>query len=366
MNTRIVNIGQLVSPDPARTASAGGNLLEIRTETELLIRDGRIAAVGTADRSKRAESEIDARGGVLLPALVDPHTHFELATDPAVSKSRLTTRLRRALTEGVATVEVKCPSLDGLSELSALAHAEGMQLPSIVPTLFSPAPLQETTHTEAMSELIGNAIPTVRRRRWARFCDVECGAGAYTLEAARTILRAARAAGLHLNLHAQGGVLPALGSVASELGLTAIGHVCEYGFEDLTTWQKADLIPVLLPGERLVRGRPLPDIAHLFDAELSVGLGTNAGSAPIAAGSMWLVIALAVSSMNVSLEQALAMVTLHNAHVLELSAEIGTVEPGKRADLVILDIADYRDLLGGLGDNPVRTVIRGGEVVHQR
>ena len=104
----------------------------------------------------------------------------------------------------------------------------------------------------------------------------------------------------------------------------------------------------------------------MVESGLALGLGTNVGAAPVAAGSMWLVLALAVSALGMSLEQALASVTLHNAHVLELASEIGSVEPGKRADLLVLDLAHYRDLLGGLGEDPVRMVIRNGEVVHRR
>jgi len=152
----------------------------------------------------------------------------------------------------------------------------------------------------------------------------------------------------------------------SELGITAVGHLCELDVRDAVEWENVGVIPVLLPGEGLLRGRPYPNAHRMLEAGLAVGLGTNAGSASVAAGSMWLVIALAVSVLEMSLDQAIAAVTLHNAHVLESAAEIGTVELGKRADLLILDVADYRDLLGGLGEDPVRSVIRNGEVVHQR
>jgi imidazolonepropionase len=366
MNIRIANIGQLVTPVLARATSTDACLLEVRAGAELLIRDGRIAAVGTGKRPEHLDEEIDAGGGVLLPALVDPHTHFDTSIGLADAKARLIARLRRALTGGVTTVEVKCSSLEGLSALSAVAHSGGPRLPSIVPTLYCPARSPETAHAASMSDLIGDAIPTVRRNRWARFCDVECGGGAYTLEEARTILRAARAAGLHLSLHAGGSGLSTLGAVAIELGITAIGHAGELGIVDPDEWNRAALVPVLLPGERLLRDRPAPDVARLLDAGLPAGLGTNSGAGPVAVGSMWFVVALAVGTMGLSLDQALVAVTLHNARALESGTEIGAIEAGRRADLMILDVPDYRELCGSLGDNPVRTVVLGGEVVHQR
>jgi imidazolonepropionase len=200
----------------------------------------------------------------------------------------------------------------------------------------------------------------------AQFCDVECGDGAYTLEEARTILRAARASGLHLKLHAGDGEVGSLGAITAELGITAVGHLSELDIRDAAEWKNVGVIPVLLPSEGLLRGRPYPNAHRMIEAGLAVGLGTNAGAASVAAGSMWFVIALAISALQMSLEQAIAAVTLHNAHVLESAAEIGAVEIGKRANLLILDIADYRDLVGGLGEDPVRVVIQNGEVVHRR
>ncbi len=381
MNTLISNIGQLVTPVPARSTPNAASALDVRERTELLIRDGRIAAIGVGDRRERVDTQIDARGGVLLPGLVDPHTHFAPPTETDMAdgvvdasalaprgsaRQRVHGRLRRALISGATTVEVKCQSLAELGELSTLARSGDDHLPEIVATLFGAAPPLGTAHAERMAFLIADAIPTVRRRRLAQFCDVECGDGAYTLEEARTILRAARAAGLHLKLHADDGEVSALGAVTAELGITAVGHVSELDVTDAVEWKNVGVLPVLLPGDGLLRGRPYPNAHRMIEAGLAVGLGTNAGSASVAVASMWLVIALAVSALRMSLEQAIAAVTLHNAHVLESAAEIGTMELGKRADLLILDVADYRDLLGGLGDDPVRVVIRNGEIVHQR
>lgn len=381
MNTLISNIGQLVTPVSTASAPTDVSSLDVHERTELLIRDGRIAAVGAATQRERVDAQIDARSGVLLPGLVDPHTHYAPSTEVDVAngiaaasavnpragaRQRVHDRLRRALISGATTVEVKCQDLAELDELSAIARSGDSQLPEIVATLFGAAPPLGIAHAERMADLIGDAIPTVRRRRLAQFCDVECGEGAYALEEARTILRAARAAGLHLKLHADGGSIGALSAVAAELGITAVGHLCEFDDGDATEWADIDVIPVLLPGDGLLRGRPYPNARRMLEAGLAVGLGTNAGSAAVAAGSMWLVIALGVSVLGMSLEQAIAAVTLHNAYVLESAAEIGTIELGKRADLLILDVADYRDLLGGLGEDPIRSVIRNGDLVHQR
>ncbi len=376
MNTLITNTGQVATPLSPRSAPRPSAALSVYERADLLIQGGRIAAIGEAARgSERIDEEIDACGGAVLPGLIDPHTHFSSIVDagsappdanPEVFRRAVRRRLRRALRSGVTTVEVKCSHLQELAELAALARSETVGLPGIVATLFGEAPAEGTSHAERMASLIADAIPTVRRSRLARFCDVACGDGAYTAEEARTILRAARAAGLQLKLHAACETSDAFGTVPADLGITAVGHVADLDERAASVWARAGVLPVLIPGDGLLGDRLDPDARAMLAAGLAVGLGTNAGGAPVAAGSMWLIIALAVGAMNLSLDQAMVSSTLHNASALESADEIGTIDVGKRADLIVLDVADYRDLLGGLGEEPVRMVIRGGEVVHRR
>jgi len=377
MNTRIANIGQLVTPSPARTSLDPSTVVNVRERTELWIRDGRITAVGRVSRGERAEQEIDADGGVVLPGLIDAHTHFGPAGETnggaspsgdSLESARRTVRarLRRALRSGVTTVEVKCSSLSELVELASIGRTDAAQLPQVVATLFGAPPPPATEHAERMAELIGDAIPTVRRQRLAQFCDVACGDGAYGPEEARTILRAARAAGLHLKLHSQDGRSGTLRALAAKLEISAIGHLTALDDRDAAEWKRVGVLPILLPGDGLVGGRPYPVARGFVDAGLAIGLGTDAGAGSVAAGSMWLAIALAVSAMGMSMESAITAATSHNAYALEAATEIGTVDVGKRADLLILDIADYRELMGELGEEPIRAVLRDGELVHQR
>lgn len=366
MDTRIINIGQIVTP--LATRSTPNASLSIREGTDLLLRGGRIADVASSPRGP-VGAEIDAGGGVVMPGLIDPHTHYPEAapdSDEPTARVAVARRLRRALKSGVTTVELKCSSLAQLADLSALVHEDAAPLPDVVATLFGTPPPDGTPHAERMAALIGDAIPTVRRSRLASFCDVACGDGAYPPDEARTILRAARAAGLHLKLHASAGCVQTAGALAMDLGATAVGHVADLDPQDAAGWKRVGVLPVVLPGDALLgEGRPL-DAAGLLAADVSIGIGTNAGGAPTAVGSMWLVLALAVASLGLTLGQALTAATAHNAQVLESADEIGTLDVGKRADLIILDVADYRDLLGSLGEEPIRTVIRGGRVVHRR
>ena len=365
MDTRIINIGQIVTP--LATRSTPNASVSIREGADMLLRGGRIVDVAP-NPSGPVGVEIDAGGGVVMPGLIDPHTHCPDPCDSseAPDLKAVARRLRRALRSGVTTVEVKCSSLEQLADLAALVHEDAEPLPDVVATLFGAAPPDGTPHAERMAALIGDAIPTVRRSRLASFCDVACGDGAYPPDEARTILRAARAAGLHLKLHASAGCAQATGELAVDLGASAVGHVAGLEPREASGWKRVGVLPVFLPGDALLgESRPL-DAAGLLAANVSVGIGTNAGGGPAAVGSMWLVLALAIASLGLTLDQALTAATAYNAQVLESADEIGALDVGKRADLIILDVADYRDLLGGLGEEPIRAVIRGGRVVHQR
>jgi len=370
MNTRITNIGQLVSA--ARSSAEAGPVLEVREQTQLLLHDGRIAAVGPSDQRVAIDAEFDAAGRVVLPGLVDPHTHFggrrtEGDESPPKDGARrdLSRRLRRALADGVTTVEVKCAGLCELEAVAALQRDADERLPEIVRTLYGAPPPLGVPHAQWMAQLIGEAIPTSRRRRLAEFCDVACGDGAYTLDEARAILRAARGAGLRLTLHACGAAGGPLRNLAAEVGAAAIGHPTVSALGDAEEWGRLDAVPLLVPGDTFVDA-PARRAVKMPKGAPRIGLGTNAGGGEVAIGSMWLVIALAVCELGMPLERALAAATARNAHALEAGAEIGTIEVGKRADLVILDLDDYRDLHRCLGEAPVHAVIRRGKVVHGR
>jgi imidazolonepropionase len=367
MDTRIVNIGQIVTPLPTRSTPSASLSLSVREHTDLLIHDGRIADVATSAKVS-IDAEIDAGGGVVMPGLIDPHTHHPGSSKPDgdADTASVARRLHRALKSGVTTVEVKCANLAELADLAAVIRAEAAPLPHVVATLYAEPPPQETPHAERMATLIGDAIPTARRGRLASFCDVACGNGAYSPDEARTILRAARASGLHLKLHTSSDDVGTVGAVAVDLGVSAVGHVANLEARETAAWKRVGVLPVILPGDALLEGGHASSASHFLAADLAFGIGTNVGGGESTVGSMWLVLALAVGSMGLMLDQALTAATAYNAQVLESGDEIGTLDVGKRADLLILDVADYRDLLGGLGEEPIRAVVRDGRLVHER
>jgi len=382
MTTLIANIGQLVTPvsdDEVRRRR--GTPLKVLKGTELLIHNGRIASIGTGIAPDRVETRLDADGGVVLPGLIDPHTHLPASQGRGGGSADISSagdggwetsiqeHLQRMVRSGTTTVEIKCAvRSQSFDELITLQQFSGRRAPRVISTLFNSVPLEEalSSSTGRISAIIGELIPTVRRRRLAQFCDVDCGAKTYTHTEARTILRAARGAGLRLKLHSNGEDVRNIVDLAAELEVTSVDLVGPVSRRDGQHLGQAGVVPVFLPWNALGSGRSDQSLRVLLESGLPVGLGSDQGSSPIGIGSMWLVLALAISLLGMSLEQAITVCTLHNATALGMSGDVGSLDEGKAADLLILDIGDYRQLLQGLGREPIRSVVVGGDVVYQR
>ena len=245
MTTLVTNIGQLATPE-GRGAAFGPSMGTVRLfeGVEVLLSGGRIDAVGPIGSfaGKRPIDEtIDARGGVVLPGLIDPHRHLGAPCIPdggIVPRStrrrdedtdgRLVRALRRGLAGGTCTVGIKCGadanSADELDLLRSVREVDSM-LPMRVSSAFlgTPRGTVARARDDRISALIGESIPAVRRRRLTRFCDVACGAGGYAPSEAETILRAARGAGLIPKIHVMESELDAAALLAARLGAARQG-----------------------------------------------------------------------------------------------------------------------------------------------
>jgi len=376
MNTLITNIGQLVTPE-GRGALFGGGMSAIDVEegVEILIHDGRIASITERHTRARMDNIIDAGGGVVLPGLVDPHTHALLPhgfpegrrLGPGAIERGVERGLRRALEAGTTTVEVKCGQGDELEEEIALLRVverlkRSIRLRVLTTFLGARGRCEGRLREERVSSLIREVIPTVKRDRLVQFCDVVCGEGAYTGNETRTILRAALGAGLRAKIHIGKNGQKA-GSLGAELEVTSIDHLSSPSQRDIEDMKRAGVIPVLLPGAAFFLDLPYPDARRMIDSGLPLALGTDSGLVGYGVGSMWTIISIARRRLGMSLEEGISAATLNGAAAVDLAGEIGSIEPGKLADLVILDIDDYREIGDLIGVNPVKKVIIEGSEV---
>jgi len=389
MITLISNVGQLISPS-GRGAVFGEAMSEVKVlrGVRLLLRDGRIEKIGPDLSAHGADLELDAAGGVVIPAFIDPHRH---AAHPLVARKEggqepscptraaggarpagslernLRRGFRRAVGDGVATLEVKCGqdgTLDeALDSLAAAARASEESPVRLIKTLLlDSAEARGTARDDRISDVIGRVIPSVRRRRSGLFCDVACGADGFTAREGETILRAARSAGLTPKVHALGQDTDEAALLAASVGATSIDHLAGCGPRPMRELRRTGGVCVLLPGSALLFDEPYPDARAMIRGGLSVALGTDYGFSGCGLESMWMAFAVAVRKMRMGVEEALTACTLNAAAALGLADVIGSAEPGKSADLSILDVEDISELSGVLGASPVLHTIVGGRV----
>ena len=195
----------------------------------------------------------------------------------------------------------------------------------------------------------------------ARFCDVFCEASAFTVEESRRILTRARDLGYALKLHANQ-LGPSGGArLAAELGAVSADHLDFASDEELDALAAAGVTAVLLPGCSFSLSAPYPSARRLYERGLTVALATDFNPGTSYSESMQMMIALAVSAMGMTLEQALTAATLGGAPALGLADAVGSLAPGKRCDLIILHGADERELAYHFGVNLVAETYIGGQ-----
>ncbi|QAA76381.1 MAG: Imidazolonepropionase [Candidatus Bipolaricaulis sibiricus] len=399
MDLLVCGIGELATPvgGKARGGVAQGRISVVRN-AYVLVRNGRIAEVGQGRGPRLAGPTLDAEGRCATPGLVDPHTHAVFAgsrVEEFLARTRgekytgggiLTTvqatraasgnglvelarpRLLRMLAQGVTTVEVKSGyglALTHELKILRVVRQLGEELPlTLVPTFMGAHAFPpEVPREEYVRLLVDEMIPTVARDGLARFCDVFCDRGFYSVDEARRILVAAREHGMGLKVHAD--ELASVGAAELAGALRAVSaehllHISEAGIQALA---QAGTVAVLLPGTAFLLDEPYPPARDLIAAGVPVALGTdfNPGSCPLA--SLPLVLSLAVTKLKLAPAEVLTAATLHAAAALGLATEIGSVEGGKRADLVLWDAASHEEIPYWIGQNLAWAVVAGGRVV---
>ncbi|MCX6099000.1 MAG: amidohydrolase family protein [Candidatus Bipolaricaulota bacterium] len=383
MITLVTNIHQLVTPrgtEPA--AGAAMSEVQVRAGVTLVIRDDRIVAVEPTGATLKGDRVIDARGGVVVPGLVDAcltaqscGVRAEVGAHglPGASESHEERDLRQLrvgmetlLRHGTTSSEIRAEARDGDAALERIL-AGIQQLVRCVPLRLSAAFLgapqvgMGSERSDRITKLIGETIPTVSRRHLASTCVLLCGEGGYGRKEGRAVLRAARGAGLTLKIQAAGADADAI-LLAAELEVASVDHLASSAPDarQLSLLKKAGTIPVLLPAEPLAREGSWGTARPFVDAGLVIALGSSADLGSGGVLSMWTGVALAVRKLGLSLAEAITAATLNAAAVIGSSPQVGTLEPGKFADLVILDVDDYRVIPGFLVGLPIRAVIVGG------
>ncbi len=397
--TVILNIGQLVTPRGTQAVSGHAmRALTVLSHVSMRIEQGRIAEIAPTRKLSTDGETFDAQGGVVIPGLVDPHTHavfYGTREDEFLARCQgekyglgiLTSveHVRRASEEqiyefskkflsammrlGTTTLEIKSGyGLNTENELKLLRVIKRLQetMPcEIVPTFCGahavPAGVQKS---EYIREIIVEMLPRVCAEGLAEFGDVFCERGFFDVDESRTLLQACQRAGLGLKIHAD--ELSPLGGaeLAAELGAVSADHLLHISERGIAAMKRAGVIAVLLPGTAFSLNAEYAPARKLMDAGVAVALGTDFNPGTCLIPSMFFMMALAVLKMRMSLEEALTAATLNAAAALGRAHTIGSLERGKRADLIILDVENYKQIPYFIGHEArfVRAVIFAGRI----
>src|SRR5438552_8672717 len=411
----VINCSQLLTLAGARRPRTGGDLrqLSIIEDGALLLCGDRIETVG---RRREIESlipedceVIDAGRRVVMPGFVDAHTHpvfagiraneFEQRTTGATYREiaargggiRATVRATRNaslsdlvkigkryaewfLRGGTTTIEAKSgyglTIEDELKILRAIKQLNTETPLRYVPTFLGAHDIPseyKSRRATYVSLVINEMLPRVAEEKLAEYCDVFCEEGVFTTDESWQILTAARRHGLGLRVHADQLSLSGGAKLAAELNATTADHLEHADSAGIQALKTAKVQPVLLPGSVYALGsNQYPPARQMIDAGLAVVLATdfNPGSSPTP--SMLMVLSLACTQMKMTPAEAISAATINAAYSLGLGDEIGSLEKGKRADFVIHDCEDYRELAYFFGIEHASDVYCDGRLVFSR
>ena len=414
-NMVIRNIGQLVTVAQQPIAGASGPL-QVINDAAIAVHNGIIVWIGPDDDAEPMFHHdtgkpddgivnVDAQGTVVTPGFVDSHTHLVFAGDRAeefhlrrsgVSYGSLLAQghgilttvnaTRRASTDvllalaqarlevvrtyGTTTVEVKTGygldkiteeaclriinNLNALEESSLHRHSQIRVVPTFMGAHTVP-PEYRGRRDEYVQLIVEEMLPSFVGL--ARFCDVFCEREAFTLEESRRILTKAKELGYQLKLHADQ-LSPSGGArLAAELKAVSADHLDCASDDDLMEMREAGVVATLLPGCSYTLRSPYPSARRFIDAGLHVALASDFNPGTSYCENMQTILGLAMSSMGMTLEEALTAVTINGARALALHEQIGSLEVGKRCELALWSINDYHEIGYHFGSNLIRSVL---------
>lgn len=401
MKTLIRNIGLLATPEGlcARRGPAQGQL-RLLNNAWVLAEDGIIAAVGQGEPPCGAEQIIDAEGRLATPGLADAHTHLifggwrqdELAdklhgvpyldilargggilstvrATRAATEAELLEKGRRALLEmqrfGVTACEAKSgygleteTELRQLRVIRQLGQECAMDLAPTLLGAHALPPEYQADREGYLRLLCEEMIPRAAAEGLARFCDVFCEEGVFTVEEARRILLAGKAHGLLPKLHADE-IHPIGGSqLAGELGAVSAEHLIVCPEEGMERMARSGVIACLLPCTSLYLGASFAPARRLVEKGVAIAIATdfNPGSCPCL--NLQLAMSLGCLYYRLTPEEVLTAVTLNGAAAMGLAGRLGSVEPGKQCDLALWDAPDLNYLCYRMGSNLCTSVIK--------
>ena len=370
---------------------------------------GKTEGLGEKFILKREGREIDASGKIVMPGLIDAHSHlifagsreneFEqrikglsyleiaergggiLSTVESTRKASFgqlfslgKIRLDRMLSKGVTTLEAK--SGYGLSledEVKILQVMKALQEShpiEIVPTFLGAHTIPREfrdTRSRYVDLVIEEMIPRVAQERLAEFCDVFCEDKAFTLEESKRILDRGKQHGLKPKIHADQ-LSPGGGAeLAAEIGAFSADHLEYISREGIKKMAEKRVTAVLLPGASFFLSmKKYPPVREMIEEGVDVSVATDLNPGSSMTESLPLMMSMGCTMFKMTPKEVIQGTTIHAARSMGRERETGSLEAGKQADLLLLDIPNYRYLPYHFGVDHTELVIKKGKVVFKR
>ena len=392
--------------------------LHIIEDGAVIIKEGEIEAVGqTGDIEKQFKKSgadhsdfdiIDARGKAVLPGFVDSHTHLVFggyraeefswrlrgdsymeimqrgggivntvtATRQASAEELLQSgikRLNSMLSFGVTTVEGKSGyGLDReteIKQLEVMARLNQIHYLDVVPTFLGAhaVPQEYKSKQEAFIDFMAtDVLPRVADQNLAEFCDIFCEKSVFSVEQSRRLLTRAKDLGLKLKLHADEIVQLGGAELAAELGAVSADHLLQASDPGIKDMAAAGVVATLLPATAFSLKEPYANGRKMIDSNCAVALATDFNPGSCFTESIPLVFALATLHMNISTEEAISALTINGAAALDRAEQIGSIDSGKKGDLVVLEFPSYTYIPYHLAVSTVEKVIKQGNLVFDK
>ncbi|TDY64916.1 imidazolonepropionase [Aminivibrio pyruvatiphilus] len=412
MIAKLVRNAGIYTPEGA-SPSAGKDQGAVRflPRGAMVIRDGLIEAVGPEEKilsslsGREFDEEIDCGGRCVIPGFVDPHTHmcfarrreeeFSLrlagtpyleilrkgggilssvrsvreATDGDLFENTLVLALS-ALSMGTTTVEMKSGyGLDTETELRMLSviRRVGRETPlDVVPTFMGAHAVPELYRGNGdgyVDLIVEEMLPAVEEQGIARFCDVFCEEGVFSVSQTERILAEASRRGLGLKVHADEVHDTGGAALAARMGAVSAEHLLAAGDEGISALAKSGTTAILLPATAYSLRKPYARARDMIERGVPVALATDCNPGSSFTESMPFVFGLAVMAMGLTPEEALTAATKNSACAVGMGAVCGTLEPGKQADFLLLDGETPAILAYHAGVPAVEGVYKKGEQV---
>jgi imidazolonepropionase len=399
----IIHAKQLITVAGPQRARRGAEMRELHIieDGAVTVRDGAIEWIGpTRDLPERTSDEFDASGKVVMPGFVDSHTHavfagprvdefeWRIVGTPymeilkrgggilsSVQSVRAAQQLRVQLADrffeyGTTSIEAK--SGYGLRLDDEIRMLEAMQAErrlDVIPTYLGAHALPEEykeSRSAFVDRIINHDLPAIGARKLAEFCDVFVEPGAFEPDEARRIFSRAQTLGVGIKIHADEFASSGGAQLAVEVGATSADHLGAVDADGIRLLAGSEVVATLLPATLFMLGKTrYAPARRLIEAGAAVALATdfNPGTSPTI--NMQWILTLACTQMRMTPAEAITAATINGAAAVGRQGLLGSIEPGKQADIAIYDVSDYREIPYYAAVNFCAAAFKRGKLVYE-